>query len=883
MRVRKAAGAGQGMYLLHPESLDAYPCTVEVARRGILVRRVADPPARRPAADPLRVPWWTVHGFSADETDTTPEGTLCQVLEVVTDAGSLFLLAPAADVGQLLARVSRYSAHWHRSRRAGWSAAARTRVLMVAAVVSLLSRVASATAAVAATTAVVARRLIAVVGRVVWSALVLLGRGLATGVPWLARAVGRSARVTGAGLRTAAAPVSDRVVAAGRVLATTGPVVGARRTAAAGAAWVVVAGRVTRLAAVAVVRPIGRSLAERTAPVRARVARSLAYLAVAAGAKRVGADLAVVGRMGRRRLGRRAPLAGGLVAVILATVIVVATVAPGPSATGASGDKSATRGSAAHGLTLSGTVGGNFDTSSMARIVATFGSKPLHLPAATSTPDAAPPSLASAPPLRPHEIFGFAPYWTLPVSSGFDVSDMTTLAYFSIDVNADGSLDESGSGWDGYQSQALVDLINRAHAVDTRVVLSVTCFDQGSLDQLTSDPSAPARLSAALISAIQAKNLDGVNLDFEGNGSADQQGLANLVAAVSAAVHGADPHYQVTMDTYASSAADPGGFYDIPEMAPSVDGFFVMAYQLNYDASQQAESPLTSGMYTDVATAQQYSSAVPASKVILGIPYYGYEWPTTDGTLGAQATGGANPITYGQITAAGRPQYWDPVTQTAWTSYQSGGQWYEDFFEDPTSLYLLAELAQSYNLAGLGIWALGMDGNDPAMLAALRGFAPAVKTTATGPGSTSGSTSGAGSTGTPGSTTSTSTTTTSSTTTTTTAPGSTTTTTPPGSTTTTTTTAPPTYRYSGVWGGQTVALSPVAGADVPAGLGYEGQLTGFSSTDPADACLAGASLAVWRLAVQGSPFYVEATTPTDCQNADFVFTDAELGAISRGG
>ena len=149
----------------------------------------------------------------------------------------------------------------------------------------------------------------------------------------------------------------------------------------------------------------------------------------------------------------------------------------------------------------------------------------VKLPAATSVPNPAPPALAASAPLQSHEIFAYTPYWTLPQSSGFDVQDLTTLAYFSVDVNSDGSLDESGSGWNGYESQDLVNLVNRSHAAGDRVVLTVTDFSQGSLNAITSDPTAPARLSSALISAISAKNLDGVNFDFEGEGSADQNGL----------------------------------------------------------------------------------------------------------------------------------------------------------------------------------------------------------------------------------------------------------------------------------------------------------------------------------------------------------------------
>ncbi len=116
------------------------------------------------------------------------------------------------------------------------------------------------------------------------------------------------------------------------------------------------------------------------------------------------------------------------------------------------------------------------------RAQAAAGAPHAELPAATSTPEPAPPSLASSAPLPSHEIFGYAPYWTLPESSGFDVQQLTTLAYFSVDANADGTLDESGAGWNGYESQDLVDLVNRSHAAGDRVVLTVTCFDQSSLD-----------------------------------------------------------------------------------------------------------------------------------------------------------------------------------------------------------------------------------------------------------------------------------------------------------------------------------------------------------------------------------------------------------------
>src|SRR5664280_806701 len=429
------------------------------------------------------------------------------------------------------------------------------------------------------------------------------------------------------------------------------------------------------------------------------------------------------------------------------------------------------------------------------QVQATQGHPTPDLPMATSAPAPAPPTLAASAPLQSHEIFGYAPYWTLPQSSGFDVQDLTTLAYFSVDANGDGTLDQSGSGWNGYQSQDLVNLVTRSHAAGARVVLTVTCFSQSSLNAITSDPAAAGRLSAALIAAVSAKNLDGVNFDFEGEGSADQVGLTRLITQVSGALHAANPHWQVTMATYASAAGDSSGFYNVAALAPALDGFFVMAYDMNDRSTPTPTAPLVSGGYSDTKALQQFTAVVPPQKVILGVPYYGYDWPTTDGTRTAQATGGESPLSAGVIASSGHPTYWDPSTDTAWTSYQVGSQWHETFFDDPTSLALKAQLADSFHIAGLGIWALGMDGNNPAMLAALLGRAPAVKDLQTGPTAV-----GAGS---------------------------------------STTTAPPGAGFvsTGVWKGIKAPLTPVVGPPSAGVAQYLGTLTRFTTNAPALACL----------------------------------------------
>jgi len=358
----------------------------------------------------------------------------------------------------------------------------------------------------------------------------------------------------------------------------------------------------------------------------------------------------------------------------------------------------------------------------------------LRLVKAKAPPPPSPPSVANQPPLRPHEVFGFAPYWTLSQESQINVWGFTTLSYFAVDATANGTISQSGAGWEGYQSQDFADLVARAHAAGDRVVLTVECFAQATLEALTTSPQADATLASTVLKDVSSKNLDGVNIDFEGNGN--RAGMTTAVATVSRVLHAANPHYQVTVDTDASSAADSRAMYDVPALARVSDGLFVMSYGLNLGSAPTTASPITSSEFSDVTTASEYEGAIPPAKVILGVPYYGYVWPTNDGTMSAVPTGQPVPLSDGTALSGGHPLYWDGVTDTAWTSYEVGKQWYEAYFTDPASVYMVAQLAQNAGFAGVGAWALGMDGNDPQMTAALDGNAPAERAGPAGPAST---------------------------------------------------------------------------------------------------------------------------------------------------
>jgi len=372
---------------------------------------------------------------------------------------------------------------------------------------------------------------------------------------------------------------------------------------------------------------------------------------------------------------------------------------------------------------------------------------PLQLAPASQAPAPPPPDVAMAA-LRPHEIFGFAPYWTLDVSPGFDLRSLSTLAYFAVDANPDGTVQQSGDGWNGYGSEELAALITRAHGAGVRVVLTVKNFDNGQLHALATTPGAGERLGSLLTDLIRAKNMDGANLDFEGTGSDDRAAFATFVTHVASTLHAANPHWQVSADTYAGSAADSGSFYDVAAMAPALDAFFVMAYDMYGDGTHaQPNAPLAGYPSNDTDAMAAYTSVVPPSKVLLGMPFYGYDFTVSDNQPNSAASGDPSPQSYASIVAGNHPVMWDTRGQVPFTSYQDGSKaWHELYYDNPQSLALKSQLVNRFKLRGLGVWALGMDGNDPAMMQALLGKAAPLKVIVPGQGTvTAGPTSPAAS------------------------------------------------------------------------------------------------------------------------------------------
>ncbi|MDO8498298.1 MAG: glycosyl hydrolase family 18 protein [bacterium] len=340
---------------------------------------------------------------------------------------------------------------------------------------------------------------------------------------------------------------------------------------------------------------------------------------------------------------------------------------------------------------------------------------------------------------RTKEVFGFAPFWTFDKLGNVDFDTLTTLAYFGVPVLSNGDLDRSDFGYQTFKSREATDLFKKAHAHGTRVVLTITQMDNWPIEALLDDPQAQDNAIAQITYEVQSRGVDGVNVDMEYQGDPGddyRQKFTRFVARLTEEMHRQNPNSKVTVSVYAASVKDPK-IYDVRALAKVSDGIFMMAYDFANASSDTAmpTAPLRGakeGQYWyDVSSAvDDFLTVMPANKLILGVPWYGYNYPVYEPGVKSQTFGRTVTQTYEAAQENVKPdredildyqEGWDNFGEVGFRAYYTAsGIWRMIFLEDGRSLGIKYDFAKSKNLGGVGIWALGFDGNQGDLWSVLR-------------------------------------------------------------------------------------------------------------------------------------------------------------------
>ncbi len=326
-------------------------------------------------------------------------------------------------------------------------------------------------------------------------------------------------------------------------------------------------------------------------------------------------------------------------------------------------------------------------------------------------------------------VYGFLPYWNLENVS--IQPELTHLSYFGLHITADGTIltqTEEGThpGYSKLDSNRLLQLSNQVGANGDQVDLVLVQFDNKTIRQIVRDPKAHQNLLTSLDSILLAYPIGGINIDIEYSGKVTDELRADFVELIKKIDQHLEKKFnniQLSIDMYASASSEEM-IWDIKRIGKHVDYIVVMAYDFHRRSSTQAGpvAPLFGGSKlwsTDIHQhLRNYLKMVPKEKILLGVPFYGYEWQTDSRSPQANTypdTGST--ASYKRVKEILTRQdelqvetNWDDTALCPYLSYVEDGNIYMIYYENPTSISFKLEYVKQLDLAGIAIWALGYEG-----------------------------------------------------------------------------------------------------------------------------------------------------------------------------
>ena len=307
-------------------------------------------------------------------------------------------------------------------------------------------------------------------------------------------------------------------------------------------------------------------------------------------------------------------------------------------------------------------------------------------------------------------VYGWHPYWAAANAYlSFDYSALTHIAYFSYET------DPATGGYTTIRAWNETPIISYAHERGVKVTLTVTNFGYDQNDMILGDTLKQEQMLATLISLLASRSGDGVNFDLEMVRNTQRANLVAFMRRAVTRIKAAIPRAEISM---ATPSVDWSGTWDFSQLGQICDYLIVMGYDYYWSGSTTAGpvAPLAGENCNITRTIDTYLAAgVPPQKLLLGVPWYGLDWPVVSGDRKSVAMGTASSRVYSvaEPMAGSYGKIFDATTQVPWFAYLAGTTWRQVWYDDSLSLALKYNLANARALAGVGIWALSHEGGRP--------------------------------------------------------------------------------------------------------------------------------------------------------------------------
>lgn len=235
--------------------------------------------------------------------------------------------------------------------------------------------------------------------------------------------------------------------------------------------------------------------------------------------------------------------------------------------------------------------------------------------------------------------------------------------------------------------------------------LTASGFDASRAHALLQNTNSRARAISDILDILERGKYHGVNIDLENVYPSDRENLTAFMQELAARLR--PRGYLVTISVPAKTAdhsgADWVGAFDYYALGRVCDQVMLMTY----DEHAWSSGPGPVASYNWVEKVVRYAiTQMPRSKILMGIPAYGYDWDLASGRVTA--------LSYTRVMnrarSLGIDPSWDATAKSPYFKYTDGrGARHEVWFESSHSISPKLDLVTRYDLGGVAIWKLGYE------------------------------------------------------------------------------------------------------------------------------------------------------------------------------
>ncbi|NTW98134.1 MAG: glycoside hydrolase [Oscillochloris sp.] len=252
------------------------------------------------------------------------------------------------------------------------------------------------------------------------------------------------------------------------------------------------------------------------------------------------------------------------------------------------------------------------------------------------------------------------------------------------------------------------ELVQVAHASNVRVIPSIhnVTSNPEAVVSVLRDPQRRALHIQNIVDEVLARNYDGIDIDYEALDSSLRDDFSAFIRDLAAALHASGKLLTIAVHGKDTDYGGLGGFQDWAEIGRHVDQLRIMTYDYHWRGG--SPGPVAPAYWIEAVTTYALSVVDPG-KVLIGVHFYGYDWPPN---------GPATPrpwsviqeiideqgatVNFMESNANGR-------VEESYFSYRSPQGTRQVWFMTRTGLASKIQTVQDLDLAGIAIWQLGYE------------------------------------------------------------------------------------------------------------------------------------------------------------------------------